>query len=607
MKNCVAHRRAVAVAPVAGNQQSPIANQQSIHSLAFKAGPMSLLLAIVPILIPLFVFPAAAGDYDIQLHEVNLSLYAPPPSTICLDSATEIVADCIAVPYVTDEDGQQLPLGEDGTWYIAAVCTWDWDTNDANDEKANPTPLGSPPDNGAECHWLIGYDEPGVYAIRVACTAELRQVGTNAVLADDGPVTSNTVDLTIVEADLDAAGVDDADEETPGAYMGMNEDDDDGDEVPDGEDPLVPGEDNLLAITLQKVQPASALASDDVVRITWEGSLELYGGSDKSNPVIQEQEYPLSALPKTLYVEAKGGGGMSVTMEYLRELETGDFIGCTDSININVCTLEYIKVKRKGSTEDWSDTTTIAAGGFGSDVHKALVEMKITPVPAGAYSVACPVSLEGAEGYGGRPPDCPANNVKAKLLMNGAPTVEGNGVGDVVFSSPDGIATGELVSGNVALPCTIASACSDPALPATVEFSWDERPKEDMEWEYDPYFDYGLPAQPVSLTIKLAGTVPIDGHHLDFYVCAVAGLMWNDELGRYDTFYEKLPANLDPYSQFHEDENGTGSGVVPEDPQGSGKYTAYQLVKVDPSWNFIVDTVWFWVADIDVYHNHGSQ
>ena len=322
MKNCVA---------------GPVA----VHSLALKAGPFPLLLAIVPLLILLLLPSASATDYYIQLHEVNLSLYAPPPSTICLDAETEIVADCIATPFVTGDDGQQLPLGEDGTWYIAAVCTWDWDMNDANDEKANPTPLGSPPDDGAECHWLIGYDEPGVYTIRVTCTAELRQVGTDAVLDHDGPVTSNTVDLTVVEADIDAAGVDDADEDIEGAYVRCNDDDDDGDGVIDHEDSEVNGEDDLLELTIQPVQPAGVLSSTDKVAVTWEGSAELYASSDKVGLVQNGAEFPLSALPKTVYLEPESPvDEITVTLACMIDVGTEQEQTCIDEVKVSVVTAE---------------------------------------------------------------------------------------------------------------------------------------------------------------------------------------------------------------------------------------------------------------------------
>lgn len=254
---------------------------------------------------------------------------------------------------------------------------------------------------------------------------------------------------------------------------------------------------------------------------------------------------------------------------------------------VDVVDAEYVKVKQMDSSESLSTSTTIAAGGKSSAVHKAVVEMKITPVPSGTYSITVPVTLSNAEGDS-------SDNVQAKLYMNGDanPVVTGNGEGQVTISSADGKATGYLLSSNKktgSSPCVVQASAKS----SSVAFSWDTQ-QDDEGWEFAEFFVENR-ADPISLSIEVNGT-PIDGHDIKFYVTQVTGYYSNGQ--SYVPFDYSLPTNLDSYSDFFNAADKSGDGQV-QDGTIPGKYTAYQVIF--GSEDFWVDEVYFWAEDQGVY------
>jgi len=138
---------------------------------------------------------------------------------------------------------------------------------------------------------------------------------------DDSDETA-TIHVTVVKPDLDIAGTTEETEETLGGFVALNDDDDDDDDVVDKDDASVAGEDDLITITLQQVLP-TGLPATDTVKITWtnDTKIDVFEGSDKSDPVTSSATFQLSALPKTLYVEGDAASGpvrdIEIKLEYL--------------------------------------------------------------------------------------------------------------------------------------------------------------------------------------------------------------------------------------------------------------------------------------------------
>ncbi len=111
--------------------------------------------------------------------------------------------------------------------------------------------------------------------------------------------------LTVIRPNLEIPGVDEVDEETSGGFVAVNADDDDEDGVADNVDfDGVTGEDDLLPVVLQPLQP-SCLPGSGIVTLTWtsDAKIDVYENDNKTGPVTSGQTFALSDLPKTLYVE----------------------------------------------------------------------------------------------------------------------------------------------------------------------------------------------------------------------------------------------------------------------------------------------------------------
>ena len=91
-------------------------------------------------------------------------------------------------------------------------------------------------------------------------TLEFFPTGSETSVADD------TVKVTVVKVDLGAAGVSDDDEESIGAFVGVNADNDDSDTTIDKDDDTVGPEDDLITLTLSTTP--SVLPSEHSVKVT---------------------------------------------------------------------------------------------------------------------------------------------------------------------------------------------------------------------------------------------------------------------------------------------------------------------------------------------------
>lgn len=162
-----------------------------------------------------------------------------------------------------------------------------------------------------------------LYVEGAAVSESLRDVEITLTYNKDGEISTDTVKVTVIRANLEVSGLTEEQDEDPGAFLGVNDDDDDTDDVVDKDDDLVPNEDALLAIQV-KVEPAGA-AGADFLKLTWspDAKLDVFEGADKSGPVDSGDTFALSIVPKTLYMEADGASAAPRDMEVLLTCKNG--------------------------------------------------------------------------------------------------------------------------------------------------------------------------------------------------------------------------------------------------------------------------------------------
>jgi len=158
------------------------------------------------------------------------------------------------------------------------------------------------------------------------------------------------INLTVVEVDLDIAGVADGQEMTVGGFLALNDDDDNDSNTPDkDENGPVTNEDNLVEIVLQRVRPEAltgnvtlkANAGSTSVRI-WEASTK--GGTALTLP--HSYATP-SALPKSLWVEGYNASGSVRDVELALEFTLGAST-LDDNVKMTVIDVQSIDVDSSG-------------------------------------------------------------------------------------------------------------------------------------------------------------------------------------------------------------------------------------------------------------------
>ena len=239
-----------------------------------------------------------------------------------------------------------------------------------------------------------------------------------------------------------------------------------------------------------------------------------------------------------------------------------------------------IEVRRKGSTANWSGGTNVAAGGKGSDVHKADILVTADPPVAG---LEVTVSIPDGYGAGSTRTACPAA-LSASALTTGS----------------DGLATATFTSSNKVedVPLKLKPVGVDHVFgTATVHQRWDHQ--NGGEWEYEPYFIPNAYSD-VSWTLEIddgGQIVPIAGHTAKFYAQRVIYYEWDDDqLDYVEHDEERGPDNnwdLSFYSEFD-----------PPQKQDSpaGVYTSAQIVYEDDVYfDWFVDFVEFRGVDDDTY------
>lgn len=267
--------------------------------------------------------------------------------------------------------------------------------------------------------------------------------------------------------------------------------------------------------------------------------------------------------------------------------------GNTVSVSITAYTAA-ISIKRHGSSDSPSGSTTVAAGGLGGAEHTAELFLQTTPAVANVAFSAPVISSDGQNASG-------TQNADASWGQSAT-----DGAGKL---------TGTFTSGNRVETTTITQHYgAQSTVSVTAHQVWNELEGDAAAWAGSAsYYEIGNPS-PVSYTMTFQNGVPITGHNVEFQARSITGWEWNptkpvdedgdgvnDYLGGYDEdiiYYSHSPklqtggvyAGLVVFA-------GTGSGTA----QNGGKYSANMTVNdyIGPEGyiDFYTDEVEFDVED----------
>jgi hypothetical protein len=142
----------------------------------------------------------------------------------------------------------------------------------------------------------------GLYVGAVGVSSGLRDIELTLMFADpyDCPIYGNAVNFTAVRTDIVMQGLGEDTEETVGAFIALNCDDDNHNGVIDLDDPVNPNEDDLAGILLDQVLPIGLVGP---VTLTYDSSkLRVWTTSTKGTLVPSGQQYwTPTQLPLVLY------------------------------------------------------------------------------------------------------------------------------------------------------------------------------------------------------------------------------------------------------------------------------------------------------------------
>ncbi len=144
------------------------------------------------------------------------------------------------------------------------------------------------------------------------------------------------VRLTVVQADLNIGTVPDADEMTVGGFVGLNADDDNGNNIPDkDENGQVAGEDDLVPITLALHPAGMTIGSLELSCVQGATKIKIWTTPDKTGPITLPMTWPVASLPPKLYVEGVETSAASRDVQ-LRLTYTDGIITHEDDVALTV-------------------------------------------------------------------------------------------------------------------------------------------------------------------------------------------------------------------------------------------------------------------------------
>lgn len=225
---------------------------------------------------------------------------------------------------------------------------------------------------------IVGENGYGLYVQSVGPSSSLKDVGITLTYYDSGdnPLCYNTVNLTSFYLDLEMDGVDEEDEIDEGGFIALNDDDDNDNEKADNvadETGSITNEDNLIAITLQKVQPL-ALTGNVTLKANAGGSkVKIWAGSTKGGSAITlPKTYATPTdLPKTLYVEGYQGSGGIRDIELALEYTVG---GKTFDDRIKATVIDVVSIAVDASDTDSHKIPSVKTADKIPDDHFVTVQ-----------------------------------------------------------------------------------------------------------------------------------------------------------------------------------------------------------------------------------------
>lgn len=173
--------------------------------------------------------------------------------------------------------------------------------------------------------------------------------GIGQVQAADNP---ERVMFSLLKVDLDIANgqggslIDDAKEESPGAFTVANLNDTDGDMIVDNGDNNVSGEEDLMQLVIRKPDPDLG----DKVKLTLSSGVKLWKNSTKSSGEETATEFNTTDLPKTLWVEITKKSGALRDKEI--ELE---YKGCKDTVRATGVWAKKTGMKNQNTDALWGN------------------------------------------------------------------------------------------------------------------------------------------------------------------------------------------------------------------------------------------------------------
>lgn len=204
-------------------------------------------------------------------------------------------------------------------------------------------------------------------------------------------------------------------------------------------------------------------------------------------------------------------------------------------MKVQVIGVSGLTARRKGTTDAFGASATIAAGGKSSDVHKAEIKVQLNPVPLKQATLTFSASLSGAAAHQGTD--------VAAVLSCGNSSVTGNSTGTLTLGTIDlteGTASAELKSSNVTRTCT-ATIGGKAVTVGMVMASLGNR-----KYDWPEYFIYGVDHEiDFFPTLQEAadhdadgdgvtGEGAIDGHGIHFYVKSITIRYWQYDWENYE-------------------------------------------------------------------------
>jgi len=143
---------------------------------------------LFPLLLVTFLsalaLPAQADDYQITLDEVHLFV---DKTLVPVEQDIECWAWCDYTLTLPQGEEEELEAGGEGDVYVKETYTWNWDGGSATSIEGDH-------------HYKVNWSQAGNYTVKVTCNVELRRVGTDELLASDGPKDKST-SVTIVKVE----------------------------------------------------------------------------------------------------------------------------------------------------------------------------------------------------------------------------------------------------------------------------------------------------------------------------------------------------------------------------------------------------------------------